>query len=474
MPCDSVHTHAVELIHITEVTVGSGRVPCMHDIRVPDRNCTERVDVKKSTIRRSLVAGFASLTLAAGGLMPAPAHAAEGNPDLPSYSCNPGDPIKGDMTEHWSADCSTAAPSVIAKGVDAILGLIAPNLGIHLGDMNKAITIPLDLGSQWDPQLLYPGNATISGSGFTSAIGAGGTGTAIADYVLSGAIGIGGLGGTGLAHANLGGFALAAGIGDAKANAKALPGGIALAVGLGQNASATALGGIAAASGEHDGFTGKAQTICTAIYGTAQVTDPTTGKNVSSCTSVLFIFQKSQEGEGPVVYAIKNPLSLALGNPLKVLSDFSAVQEAMGIKLPIPKSVMDLLGGNIIPKFSDDLFRVVMTPQGPKFESDLFKPKADTPAAPTAAVVADKKPAPIVETPAVETPAVETPDLGTPAVEAPVVEAPVVEAPATEAPAEEAPAAEAPATEAPTAEAADEAPAADEASAAAEEAPAAA
>ncbi len=418
--------------------------------------------------------------------MPAPAHAAEGVPDLPSYSCNPGDPIKGDSTEHWSADCSTAAPSVIAKGVDAILGLIAPNLGIHLGDMNKAITIPLDLGSQWDPQLLYPGNATISGSGFTSAIGAGGTGTAIADYVLSGAIGIGGLGGTGLAHANLGGFALAAGIGDAKANAKALPGGIALAVGLGQNASATALGGIAAASGEHDGFTGKAQTICTAVYGTAQVTDPTTGKNVSSCTSILFIFQKSQEGEGPVVYAIKNPLSLALGNPLKVLSDFSAVQEAMGIKLPIPKSVMDLLGGNIIPKFSDDLFRIVMTPEGPKLESDLFKPKADTAPAPTTAVVADKKAEPAVESPAVETPVVEAPAVETPAVETPAVEAPVVESPAVEAPAVEAPVTEAPVVEAPVdapaAEApaaveepaVDEAPAADDAPAAAEEAPAAA
>ncbi|WP_341258187.1 hypothetical protein [Gordonia malaquae] len=430
--------------------------------------------MKKSTIRRSLVAGFASLTLAAGGLMPAPAHAAEGNPDLPSYSCNPGDPIKGDSSQYWSTDCSTAAPSVIAKGVDTILGLIAPNLGIHLGDMNKAITIPLDLGGG-NPMLIYPGNATISGSGFTSAIGAGGTGTAIADYVLSGAIGIGGLGGTGLAHANLGGFALAAGIGDAKANAKALPGGIALAVGLGQNASATALGGIAAASGEHDGFTGKAQTICTAVYGTAQVTDPTTGKNVSSCTSILFIFQKSQEGEGPVVYAIKNPLSLALGNPLKVLSDFSAVQEAMGIKLPIPKSVMDLLGGNIIPKFSDDLFRIVMTPEGPKFESDLFKPKADTAPAPTTAVVADKKAEPAVETPAVESPVVDVPAVETPAVEAPVVETPAVEAPVTEAPVVEAPvdapAAEAPAdVEAPAAEA----PAADDAPAAAEEAPAAA
>ncbi|GEE00145.1 hypothetical protein nbrc107696_05910 [Gordonia spumicola] len=419
--------------------------------------------MKKSTFRKALVAGFATATLATGALVPvAPAHAAD---DLPTFTCNPGDAPAGDPVLKWSTDCSTATPSVIAAGADAILGLIAP--GIKLGDLNKAIALPLDLGSQWNPDLLFPGNATISGSGFASAIGAGGTGIAIADYVLSGAIGIGGLGGVGLAHANLGGFALAAGIGDSKADAVALPGGIALAVGLGNNVKAVALGGVTAASGSLDD-PASVQTICTAVYGSATVTDPATGKTLSSCTSVMFVFQKSQQGDGPVVYAIKNPLSLALANPLKLLADFSSVQESMGIKLPIPKEVMNLLGGNIIPKFNDDLIRVVMTDSGPKIESDLFKglgstgssepaPVAATADVTPAAGVATKPAAP--ETPAAQAPVVEAPATEAPAVETPAVEAPAVQAPVSEAPAAEVPAAEAPASDAP---AADEAPAADQ------------
>ena len=455
--------------------------------------------MKKSTLHKGLLATFASASLIAGG-MAAPASAAE-TTALPTYSCDPGEGRTSDAVLKWSVDCSTATPSVIAQGADAILGLLAPDLGIKLGDLNKAIALPLDLGSQWDPSLLFPGSATISGSGFASAMGVGGTGTAIADYVLSGAIGIGGLGATGLAHANLGGFALAAGIGDAQANAKALPGGIALAVGLGNDATAIALGGVAAASGNGD--LNEAQSICTAVYGSATVTDPTTGANLSSCTSVLFIFQKSQEGDGPVVYAIKNPLSLALGDPLKVLADFSAVQESLGIELPISKEIMELLGGNIIPKFTDDLIRIVMSDDGPKIETDLFGAKGtvttakstvvaaksapteaadaaapgaavgteevtvNTPAesdgtvdAPTETTPTETETAPsedetvVEEAPAQETPADETPEAETSTDETPEAETSADETSADEAPADETPAPETPATEADAASAA--------------------
>ncbi|MCF8608708.1 hypothetical protein L5G28_00815 [Gordonia sp. HY285] len=450
--------------------------------------------MEKSTLHKGLLATFASATLIAGG-MAAPASAAE-TTALPTYSCDPGEGRTSDTVLKWSVDCSTATPSVIAQGADAILGLLAPDLGIKLGDLNKAIALPLDLGSQWNPSLLFPGSATISGSGFASAMGVGGTGTAIADYVLSGAIGIGGLGATGLAHANLGGFALAAGIGDAQANAKALPGGIALAVGLGNDATAIALGGVAAASGNGD--LNEAQSICTAVYGSATVTDPTTGANLSSCTSVLFIFQKSQEGDGPVVYAIKNPLSLALGNPLKVLADFSAVQESLGIELPISKEIMELLGANIIPKFTDDLIRIVMSDDGPKIETDLFGAKGTVTTAKSTVVAAKSAPteAADAEAPAAAAPgaAVGTEEVtvNTPAESDGTVEAPtdttptetgttptetettptetetapsedetvVEEAPAQETPADETPEAETPADETPADETpADETPA---------------
>lgn len=435
--------------------------------------------MKKSTVRRSVVAGFASLTLGAGGLMPAPAHAAE---PLPSYSCEPGDAPQSSGTSTWSVNCSGGSRSIIATGADAIIDLLAPDLGIKLSDLNKAIAIPLDLGGGVIPALMFPGEATISGSGFTSAIGVGGTGTATADDVLSGAIGIGALGAKGSADSMFGGLALAAAVGDAAADAQALPGGIALAIGLGTKASALAFGGVAAASGS---LGSDAQAICTAVYGTASVSDSTTGKNVSSCTSVMFIFQKSQAGDGPVVYAIKNPFSLALSNPIKILADFASVQEALGITLPIPKSVMDVLGGNIIPEFTDDLIRIVMADDGPRVESDLFGSADETGdttqtvlAAKTVSDADDSVPvtadavddsvetvasadAPTAggtpanepnadETPA-EAPKVEETPAEVPADDAPSDEGPVAEVPADETPAADAPAEEAPASDAPVA-----------------------
>ncbi|MCF8608709.1 hypothetical protein L5G28_00820 [Gordonia sp. HY285] len=186
--------------------------------------------------------------------------------------------------------------------------------------------------------------------------------------------------------------------------------------------------------------------MCTALYGTASVSDG--GDNLSSCTSVLFIFQQSQQGDGPVVYAVKNPFSLALASPLAELLPVIGMAEQLGLELPFPKAVTDLLGVGFMPTFTDDLIRIVMSDDGPKIETDLFGAKdAATTATPTALAAKHTSPQAAdddaVAADAVTDDAVTAGDVtaGAPAesedaieVEAPAAEAPVAEAEAETAP----------------------------------------
>ncbi|MCF8570962.1 hypothetical protein L5G32_11860 [Gordonia sp. HY002] len=313
--------------------------------------------MKKSTIRRSVVAAAAVAAVAAGSLAPAPAEAAVSVPVL--ATCAPGEGPVGSAFRGASADCSAASPSLIAAGADALIGWIVPDVGFKLSDLNMALAMGVPIVS--------PGKATISGSGFTTAVGISGTGQADAGGVLSGAIAVGLLGGTGEADSTFGGISLAAGVGGTS-TAHALPFGFATSVGIGYDTSATAFGGFASAAGTSP-LAGSAQTVCTALYATASVRNA--DGNVSSCTSVLFIFQQSQQGDGPVVYAIKNPFSLGFTSPLAGLLSVLEV-------LPLPEEVTDLLDVGFMPVFTEDLVRVVMTDGGPTVESDLFGSKADS------------------------------------------------------------------------------------------------
>ncbi|GEE00146.1 hypothetical protein nbrc107696_05920 [Gordonia spumicola] len=421
----------------------------------------------KKSLLRSAVAATAVSAMIGFSISPVHAAAAEPVPDPFPTSCVPGD-AEVKSGEGWTADCTKASPSVVASVADSILAIVAPDLGIKLADMNRAIALNI-LG-------FLPGNASIAGDGFTMAVGAGGDAHANAPSALSGAIALGLMQGTANANASFGGLALATSLGaDAVANAKALPGGVAIAVGSGKNVDAVALGGITTAVSGVVDDKDAAYAYCTALYGTASVTDDK-GKNVDNCTSVMFIFQKSQKGDGPVVYAIKNPFSAQLAAPLALLAPFLELGASLGMDLPIPAEALGLIKTGFVPYFSEDLFRVVMTDQGPKFESDLFKPKApaeEAPKADAAPVVAAKADADPALAAAVaeedEAPAVTT----TPSADVtPVVEAPATNAPATEVPATEAPVADEPAettaAQAPAADAssdaalADDAPAADE------------
>ncbi|MBY4570864.1 hypothetical protein ACN95_12655 [Gordonia sihwensis] len=336
---------------------------------------------RRTRLTTGLTAVAASAALLAGGVGAAPANAANGLPDFPSHKCAPGQQTAPSPVGD-TVDCGAARPAVLAKIGDGLIGLVLPDLGLNLADMNSATAISLAplFGTS------YPGAATIAGTGLASALAVGGTANAQADAFLSGAISVGSLGAVSDSRAT-GGLGLSIGAGVSETSVRALPLGVAIAMGLGENATATALGGVAVATGFLDGIANapdptKSSVICTALYGKAQVTDGETGKNYSSCTSVAFIFQKSQQGDGPVVYSIKNPFSLTLGSPLAPMTTLLDMVGALGIPAPFPDSVTGILTGNVIPTFSQDLIRIVMTDHGPRIETDLFAKKpAPTPPA---------------------------------------------------------------------------------------------
>ena len=282
-------------------------------------------------------------------------------------------------------------------------------------------------------------DAKISGTGFASALTLLGNADATANDYVSGALALAFAGDSStVAEADFGSFATAFAFGG-EADARSLPAGIALAVNIGSNDSkavANALGGVTLASyvsGLGEAIGTEAKTVCTAVYGSAQITEG--GQNVSSCTSVLFLFQQSQQGDGPVVYAIKNPLDVTLNGlmPDAAADFFATLVKGMGG----PAALGDILGLKLVPGFGSDLIRVEMGPDGPKLGSDVgdwlsrlgsnapSTTEPDTGDTPTTAEsAADVTPTPVIDAsePAPESdvdtsPATQTPQTGLPAAE---------------------------------------------------------
>lgn len=299
----------------------------------------------------------AAAALVAGGLTAPPAQALEIDSTV---ECAPGQGIvEAAPPESGIANCDNASPWIAAPVIDAILGAVASDLGISVADLNKAIVV------------LAGGTPTIVGNGFNLALAAlGGNPTANAQTPLSGAIALA-IAGEANATASLGGVAAAINVGNSTATSNALPLGVTAVMASSGDASATALGGFAGAFPTLVGaLQGPDQAICTALYGTASI-DGASG--TTSCTSVLFIFQRSQTAGGPVVYAVKNPLSLGLASPLQNLAPLAAI--------PGMEILGDLAGLEFLPVFQDDLIRIVMNDDGPTVETDLFgssTPEADT------------------------------------------------------------------------------------------------
>ncbi|WLP92724.1 hypothetical protein [Gordonia sp. NB41Y] len=391
-----------------------------------------------------LVAAAATTALAIGGTNSAAQAALVPTVPGASAGCDAGDAeVRGGtfLLSEVLADCTGSSPSIVAQIADGLIGVFAPDLPVRLSTFNGAnATTAL-------PGVGPSAYATIEGTGYASALVAlGGYATANAQNHVSGAIAIAGLGGISNADANLLGLALALTAGPGTANATALPGGIVIVDVLGDlipiggtvTAEATALGGIASALWNPiDG----GQAICTAVYATASVSRG--GNNIDSCTSVLFIFQKYQHGDGPEVYAIKNPFSVVLVSPLSdsLAGSIAAIAEALGI----PEDVAALLAGQFIPKFDQDLIRVSFGPDGPDIGTDLFSTTTTTTSARVASapvvaaaeiasaddVVADTGDA-TVETPTVETPTVGDADDTTPTTEPDATEPESTESESTE------------------------------------------
>lgn len=314
----------------------------------------------------ALVATGAAAALLAGGLTPpAPAQAFSfGNAPM---GCVAGHPEVKEIPGLGAADCTEASPAILAKLGDGILGLFMPDLAVSLSGFNGALGVPLS------PRM--PGSATIKGTGFNTAIGASGKATAQSDHHLAAAIAVALSGGVANAE-SLFGLALAVSGGGAdailnppEAKAKALPFGIAVANSSNllesRTVSATALGGVGAGLAASD-F--PEQAVCTALYAEASV-KTSSGGNVDSCTSVLFIFQKSKSGDGADVYAIKNPFDIALLAPL---GDAFAESLATVLDRPgMPEGIADMLSGKIIPKFDSDIIRISFENGMPKLGTDL-------------------------------------------------------------------------------------------------------
>ncbi|MGW0037292.1 hypothetical protein [Gordonia sp. NPDC003376] len=380
-----------------------------------------------------LVAAAATTALAVGATNSAAQAALVPTVNGYSAGCDAGDAeVRGGtfLFSEVLADCTGSSPSIVAQVADGLIGVFAPDLPVRLSTFNgaNATTAVLGVGPS--------AYATIEGTGYASALVAlGGTATANAQNHVSGAIAVAGLGGTSNADANLLGLALALTAGPGTANATALPGGIVIVDVLGDlipiggtvTAEATALGGIASALWNPiDG----GQAICTAVYATASVSRG--GNNIDSCTSVLFIFQKYQHGDGPEVYAIKNPFSVVLVSPLSdsLAGSIATIAEALGI----PEDVAALLAGQFIPKFDQDLIRVSFGPDGPDIGTDLFSTSTTTSArlasAPAVAGAESVSDGVVADTggSTVETPAATDSDDTTPSAE-PEVTAPEVAAP---------------------------------------------
>lgn len=475
----------------------------------------------------ALVAAGASAALLAGTLTAPPANAALFPLSLGSIgevapfaiaACDAGDPVV-DEALGSSADCTNSSQWLLTPIADLVLGLVVPDIAelISVGGLNGALATwgpELDLGIGGSSAGI-PGHSAISGNGYSTAITLlGGEATANANYILAGAIALAATGG--IANADsLFGVAVASAIGrpateilsigsdrvENSAKARALPLGIAIAntsltpaeliTGVAVDvpeyrASSVALGGIAAAYRAVDGSKGA---VCTAVYAEARVTED--GDRRESCTSVLFIFQKQQtsdgENAGLVTYAIKNPFDIDLISPYG--DDLASLISSITGGVADLGPVNDLLAGKFVPMFQSDIFRIVMAPDGPKFETDLpewiaglldsnntnsllstsgtqVQNQADDEPTVVAASVDDSveaaplqvnEPAPIADT-VVEDPA-PLPELtfNEPKVEAPATEEPVVEAPTSAEPEVPEQAQEAPALDGIGAESADDA-----------------
>lgn len=371
------------------------------------------------------VAVGASAALLAGTLTAPPAQAAllplsigsigEALPGLVA-ACDAGDPEVSEGLLGSTADCTNASPWLLTTIADALFGVVAPDLAglISIGGLNGALAtsgLEVDLGLLGPSNVVIPGTAVISGSGYTTAITIlGGEAKANADYILAGAVAVAATGGIANADA-LFGVGVASAIGrpatqidlvvvdigaprvENSASARALPLGIAIAnssVTLGEvvtgaitnvpqwRASTVALGGITAAYRAVDGSQGA---VCTAAYGEARVHkqtldddgNVTDSQRTNSCTSVLFIFQKQQnvgKHGGFEVYAIKNPFDIGLVSPYG--DDIADLISGISGGIVDLGPLNDVLAGKFVPEFQSDIIRIVMDPAGPKVETDLF------------------------------------------------------------------------------------------------------
>ncbi|MFT3716198.1 MAG: hypothetical protein QM774_09695 [Gordonia sp. (in: high G+C Gram-positive bacteria)] len=287
--------------------------------------------------------------------------------------CTPGGQATADDNPDVKADCSDAQPAVIAQALDKVLAALGVDPGLKLTDLNGAGVL------DWTDN----GVATIKGSGLGSAISLGGEATANAHDYLSAALAYGfGSPSSAKADASFGSIASAVTLGGA-VDATSLPLGFAFSTNAddpdaGTSASTTAFGGFAKATNVGDSMafffpdTG-AKTVRSALYADAKITstDSDTGatKNVSSCTSVAFIFQQSQEGDGPVVYAIKNPLDLGLDSILTKddADGFGTLAGAFGA----PDAISKILKVKLIPEFESDIVRISFQNGTPKIETDI-------------------------------------------------------------------------------------------------------
>ncbi len=284
-------------------------------------------------------------------------------------ACDAGSGVKDEdrvLITNWlnaEADCTDSSKAVLVPLADGVLGLFLPDLGLSTGSLNGAAAVGLTG--------LAPAKAKIKGTGYTTALSlVGGNSSATADYYFALAIALASGGSTSTADA-LFGSAVALSTLSNTADAQALPWGVALSNSSGvlktRNTSATALLGIASASSAIDGAE---DAVCTAAYGQASVAKKN-GDNVTSCTSVLYIFQQHQDGSGPVWYAIKNPLDLDLVSPFG--DDIADLLSTVGGGVTgglLPEQVLDLLAGKFVPAFGSDIVRVSFDGT-PKIESDL-------------------------------------------------------------------------------------------------------
>lgn len=314
--------------------------------------------MSKLTTRRILAAS--AVAIVAAGASAAPAHAAS-TPGV-SATCAPGEsadasirnPINGNVLIPITADCKRAAPVTAALG-DGLLRLFGQEP--ILRDLNQAIAV--------GPAL--PTKASIAGGGITAAIAVtGGEAHSLAN-VLSLGVAAGLLGGKASANATVLGASVAvATVTGARAEATALPAALAFSTAdaRGRTTTTTAFGGVTSASSGKGPGNGA---ICTAAFGTAEVRS---GNSVTdSCTSVGFLFQRTQHDDGPIALSVKNPLDVSLVNPFgESLGDLIGV---VGSVVDVPDAVHDLLGARMVPRLNSDVVRVVMDPARPRLETDI-------------------------------------------------------------------------------------------------------